>query len=183
MPQQHVACRAPHDVDTANPSLPKLHQSLHYGSLSQISTNPRHQDAFGGHICRLATMPPVTDMTIEYIYLDFSRREISLHEEGGITICHVLSGAEQLMVVDLDRPTSNDPYGEMAGRPGEVTPRLPCQRQETYFDHLRMLYGEAGLLKSEAGKELWELRYGRVTRESIYYPYRSIVNHLLSVVF
>ena len=177
-PQRHEAFRAPHVLDTLDP---RLHQCLRYGPLSQVSTNPRHQDAFGGHICQLATMPSLTDLTIEYMYHDFSRRTIPVHAEGGITICDILAAAEKLMVIDLDRPTANDPYGQTAERRGEVT--FPCQRQETYFDHLRKSYGEAGLLKSESGEEVWELRYGRITRKSIDHPHRNVVNQLLLVAF
>ena len=99
------------------------------------------------------------DMTIEYIYPDLSKRSIRVCANV-ITVCDVLADAERLMVVDLDEGTSNDPHGTMANRRrGAECP--PCQRRITYFDHLRHIYGEAGLLKSElGGEEVWEFRFG-----------------------
>ena len=89
---------------------------------------------------------------------------ISVQVVGGITVCDVLATAEELMVVDLERDTSNDPYGQTAGRRRNTV--FPCQRRQTYFDYLRYVYGEAGLLKSQSGEDVWELRFGpRVTCE------------------
>jgi len=161
--QGHAAFQALHALNSPEP---KLHQSLHYSSLSQIPTVTGYQDEFGGHICQLATMPGVKDLTIEYIYHDFSRRKILVHGAGGITVCDILAAAEQLMVVDLERSTSNDPYGQTAERRRDAVP--PCQRRETYFDGLRKVYGEAGLLRSDLRDEVWEFRFGpgQVTRKS-----------------
>ena len=159
-----------------------LHQSLHHGPLSQTPIVTTCQDAFGGHICQLATMPAVNHLTIEHIYRDFTRRMISLQVVGGITVCDVLATAEELMVVDLERDTSNDPYGQTVGRRRDTV--FPCQRRVTYFDCLRMMYGEAGLFKSQSGEDVWELRLGsRVTRESINYPPRSVVHQLYFPAF
>ena len=96
---------------------------------------------------------------MEYIYPDLSKRSICVCANV-VTVCDVLTGAERLMVVDLDEGTSNNPHSTMANRwCGAECP--PYQTRITYFDHLRNIYGEAGLLKSElGGEEVWEFRFG-----------------------
>jgi hypothetical protein len=118
-------------------------------------------------------MPPVEALTIEYIYQDLTWSSVRIHAEGGVTVGNVLAGAEQLMVIDVERDTSNDPYRSMpvAERRGET--KCPCQRPETYFDGPRKEYGEAGLLKTELRGDVWELRFRRATRKSMNYPQGS----------
>ena len=115
------------------------------------------------HPCQAATTPPVQALTIEYIYPDRSRKTTYIDEDV-VTVCDVLAAVEQLLTINLDHGTSNDPYGSMANMQ-PVTERLPCQRQPNFFDHRRCQRGYAGLLKSESEEGLWEFR-DRVTSRS-----------------
>jgi hypothetical protein len=121
-------------------------------------------------------MPPVEALTIEYIYPDLTRRALHVHAEEGVTVGDVLAGAEHLTAIDLERDTSNNPYRSMVETRGDT--ECPCQKGETYFDHLRKVYGEAGLLKAELREDVWEFRFGRATRKSVNYP-RGSHAHLL----
>ena len=137
---------------------PTLDPSLCYGHFSPTPTpTPTLEYPLVVHMCCPATVPQVQELTVEYIYPDLTRRMRSVRAEV-VTVCDVLACAEDLMVINLDHDTGNNPYGSTMNR--RIVERPPCQRRVTYFDHLRKLYGEAGLLKSESGEEVWELRFG-----------------------
>jgi hypothetical protein len=102
-------------------------------------------------------MPQVESLSILYTYPNLEWKILRINAQEGVTVGHVLSGAEKL-VVDVEGDGSNDPYRSMEGRRREAN--CPCQRQETYFDHLRKQYGEAGLSKVASSDELWEFRFG-----------------------
>lgn len=146
---------------------PQLHPSLRYRCHEPLSPRLIDHDLARSHSCLLATNPPLKAMTIEYVYPDSSRREISLDEDQGLTIGKVLAGAEELMEVDLLRNTCNDPYGTNANLwPRMAVNECPCSRRETYFEHLRMYHGAAGLVKSKVRDGSWELRLGQLTCKS-----------------
>ena len=163
----------PRATDTSRK--PTLHPSLCYGHLSCATTNfdtlVVHMNHW--HVCQAATIPPIQALTIQHIYPDLSQNRISVHADV-VTICDVLAGVEQLMTVDLDHGTSNDPYGSTAqANRRRGTERPPCQREVNYLDHMRCLYGEAGLTKSESGEDVWEFRlFGQqVNPELFLYAY------------